>query len=401
MLSYDDALKRVLDAIAEPLRPEAVPLEAAWGRALARDVRAPTDLPAFANSAIDGYAVCVEDTEGATRENPRTLRVTQTIPAGQAPRRSVQPGETARIFTGAPMPLGADGLVMVEDTQAEDADHVRVYIAGSADYVRPAGSDLRRGDIALEAGAALDAPSIGLLSALNRGEVVCARMPRVALLTTGDEVVPVGDAPLALGQIRDANGPALAAAVREAGAVVVLRQHVRDEAQATEQALGAAAGCDVIVASGGVSVGDFDFVRNAIEQTGTLDFWRIAIKPGKPLVFGQIADALFFGLPGNPVSSLVTFELFVRPVLRRLAGHASLSRPSVTAVLTRPLSHSAGRREFVRARIEWRGTAFHATPTGAQGSHRLASLAGAQAFVIAHEDRENYAAGEAIPAILL
>jgi molybdopterin molybdotransferase len=247
---------------------------------------------------------------------------------------------------------------------------------------------------------ALDAASIGFLSALNRTAVSCPRLPRVAVLTTGDEVAPPG-VPLAPGQIRDANGPALAAAAQEAGADVALRRHVRDDAAAVGDALAACAGCDVILASGGVSVGDYDYVKKVVEQAGNLDFWRIAIKPGKPLAFGQAHGALFFGLPGNPVSSLVTFELFVRPVLRRLAGHSAVLRPVVWATLAAPLPHSPGRREFARAHREWHEGAYLARPTGAQGSHRLTSLTGANALLIAHEDRGDYEAGERIPAMLI
>lgn len=398
MLSYDDALARILAAAGSPLPAEPVPPEEAAGRALAADVTALADLPPFANSAVDGFAVRAADTE----HPPVLLRVTQTIPAGRAPARAVGPGEAARIFTGAPLPFGADALVMVEDTEATDEpDQVRLLAPGAPDHIRRAGSDIRRGERALAAGTTLDAGAIGLLSALNRKDVSCIRRPRVGLLTTGDEVVPVGDAALLPGQIRNSNAPALAAAIRAAGALVAVRRHARDDPDAVREALHACADCDVIIAVGGVSVGDYDYVKQVVGEIGRLDFWRVAIKPGKPLAFGQIHNALFFGLPGNPVSALVTFELFVRPVLRRLSGHAVVQRPRVSAVLAAPLPHAPGRREFARARLDWEDGVCRAIPTGAQGSHRLASLAGANALLIAHEDHGDYAEGEALPALLL
>ena len=409
MLSYDDALARILAAVPGSLPAEPTPLDDALGRALAHDVLASGDLPPFANSAVDGYAVRAEDTKDASPGRSVQLMVTQTIPAGHAPQREVGPGEAARIYTGAPLPSGADALVMVEDTAAaateSGGDAVQLRAPGTSAHVRHAGSDLARGALALSAGTTLDAGAIGLLAALNVSAPRCPRRPRVALLTTGDEVVPPGDdaAPLAPGQIRDANGPALRAALREAGAHLILARHTRDTGadvrHAFDEAL--AAGCDVLLVSGGVSVGDYDVVKAVVQSLGRLDFWRIAIKPGKPLAFGCVGNALFFGLPGNPVSSLVTFELFVRPLLRRLAGHDQILRPQVSAVLSQGLPHERGRREFARARLSWENDAYRATPTGVQASHRLASLTGADALLVAHEEHGDYAPGERLPALLV
>jgi molybdopterin molybdotransferase len=282
---------------------------------------------------------------------------------------------------------------------------VRILSPGSEAFVRRAGSDLARGQEALGPGIGLRAGAIGLLSALGWTEIPCPRRPLVAVLTTGDEVLPPApDAvPLGPGQIRDANGPALAAAVAEAGARCALRLHAPDDPEALRSAFAAceAAAADVIIAAGGVSVGDFDYVKGAAEERGALDFWRVAIKPGKPLAFGRIGGALFFGLPGNPVSALVTFELFVRPVLRRLGGFRALRRPRVSAVLGEPLAHVSGRREFVRAHLVWRDDTYHAFPEADQGSHQLAALARADALLIADEARGHYDAGEVVPALLL
>jgi len=354
---------------------------------------------------VDGFAARLSDTLAATPTQPVTLRIRQTIPAGHAPTRAVGPGEAARIYTGAPLPPGADGLVMVEDTEAGASETVRVLEAASAAHVRAAGSDLRRGELALPAGTTLDAGALGLLAALNVAAPSCNRRPRVGLVTTGDEIVPPSKSstPLAPGQIRDANGPALRAAILEAGAEAAVHVHARDSEEEVWRAFDACAeaSCDVILASGGVSVGDYDMVKAVVSSAGTLDFWRIAIKPGKPLAFGQVLETLFFGLPGNPVSSLVTFELFVRPLLRRLAGHAVISRPTVSVLLAAPLPHAPGRREFARAHLIWENDAYQATPTGAQTSHRLASLTGANALLIAHEDHGDYPAGARLPALLI
>jgi molybdopterin molybdotransferase len=399
MLSYDEALTRVLAAVPSLLPSEQVALEDALGRILAEDVLADSDLPPFDNSAVDGYAVRYPAT-GAPLSGS-TFVIGQTIAAGSAPRAPLGPGEAARIFTGAPIPEGTDAIVMVEDTEEISGNPVRLHDPGSPSFIRKAGSDIGRGQTALRSGDILTPAVIGLLASLNRAEAPCRCRPRVALLTTGDELVPVGPRPLRLGQIRESNGPALAAAVSAAGGVVVHRRQVPDDPHAVDEALDSCAGCDVIVTSGGVSVGAFDYVKAALEKRGGLNFWRIAIKPGKPLAFGRVGDALFFGLPGNPVSSLVTFELFVRPVLRKLAGHRDVTRPIVTATLAAPFAHEPGRREFVRAYLKWEGDRYIAVPTGAQGSHRLSSLTAADAYLIAHEEHGDYAARDRLPAMLL
>lgn len=400
MLSYDAALARIL-ASAQPLEPESVPLEQARGRALARDLHAPLDLPPFDNSMVDGFAVRAANVGRASEELALSLPVVMEIPAGSWPTRALNPGEAARIFTGAPIPEGCDALVMVEDTEESDDQPgwVTLRDPGSRGYIRRRGSDVSAGDRALEAGETLGSGELGLLAALNVSEVACVRRPRVGILSTGDELIPVGSRALQPGQIRDSNGPALVAAIEEAGAVVGGREHATDTPEAVAAALERllSMGCDVLISSGGVSVGDHDHVRAVLESKGELDFWRIAIKPGKPLAFGRLQGALFFGLPGNPVSSLVTFELFVRPVLRRLGGHAKTERPRQTVTLATALPHSPGRREFVRVRLDAAG---NATPTGAQGSHRTSSLVGADALAIAHEDHGDYAPGEKLPAIL-
>lgn len=425
MVSYDEALERILAATPDP-QVEEMPFafRSQLGTLLLRDVIAPMDLPPFANSAVDGFAVRRSDTQSASTNHPVRLIIVEEIAAGSYSQRELQSGEAARIFTGAPLPPGADALVMVEDTES-DRETVTLFVPGDARFIRKIGSDIPRGAVAIPAGSRLGPGEIGLLSALNIPRISYARPPHVAIITTGDEIVAPARMydwytdrqgatslrsypyqfeaveTLQPGQIYDANGPALESALSYAWYSFSL--HVPDDPEELRQVLThvSQTDVDVIIASGGVSVGDRDYVKQIVQDIGELDFWRIAIKPGKPLAFGKIGKALFFGLPGNPVSSLVTFELFVRPVLRKLEGHKKVRRPQVTAVLTTPLKHEPGRREFVRVTLEWKNHTYHATPTGAQGSHRLSSLLGADALLIAHEDHGDYAVGEVLPAMLL
>jgi molybdopterin molybdotransferase len=419
MLTYDEALARILESVPGPLpkltedmlvhdtdmrtlsdSPGAV-YYAALYRPLAEDVIAEIDLPPFDNSAVDGFAVRVADTESATKETPVALRITQTVAAGYAPKQSVGPGEAARIFTGAMLPEGADAIIMVEDTTTE-GDTVYLNAPPSPSFIRRIGSDIAHGAVAVPAGTRITAGVMGLLAALNVPEVTIHRLPRVGIVSTGDELAaPFVYQSLQPGQIYESNGTMLTVAAQTAGAGPVHHCGAKDTPDDTKQALDSLRNYDVIIASGGVSVGDRDFVKSVVEEHGELNFWRVAIKPGKPLAFGRYGNALFFGLPGNPVSSLVTFELFVRPVIRKLAGFRDVTRPMVSAILDEPLRHEPGRREFVRVRLSWQEDTYHATTTGAQGSHRLSSLLGADAFLIAHEDHSDYAAGDRLPAMLL
>jgi molybdopterin molybdotransferase len=407
LLSYDEALARVLDAAPGPLAAEDVPLTEARGRALAADVYAREDLPPFDNSAVDGYAIDASiPPDGNARLAGKGYfglwRLSHTVAAGDADAGRISDEWAARVFTGAPLPVGADRVVMQEDAREGDFDSIHLLDLGTpGQHIRRRGSDIAKGTLAVPQGTTLDAGVVGLLAALNNEDVPCPRPPYVGIITTGDELVPVGGGPLRPGQIRNSNGPALRAAVEEAGGVVVAEWHAKDTADDVRRAFEACVGCDVIVSCGGVSVGAHDHVKDVAGEVGTLDFWRIAIKPGKPLAFGHVGGALFFGLPGNPVSSLVTFELFVRPILRKLGGHKEVTRRVVSAILDEPLDHAPGRREFVRARLRWEGDTYHATVTGAQGSHRLHSLLGAEAYLVAHEDRGDYAPGERLPALLL
>ncbi|MES2463993.1 MAG: molybdopterin molybdotransferase MoeA, partial [Armatimonadota bacterium] len=302
MLSYDQALEKILAAAnARQQAPsEEIELTKSLEYALAADVFASVALPPFDNTAIDGFAVRQEDTVNASPESPTRLRIIETIAAGQVPTQTVGHMQASRILTGAPLPLGADSLVMVEDTRPAPSDMVDLLLPGSPSYIRRRGSDLPVGAPAVSAGAEIDVGTIALLAALGMRTAPCRRRPRVAVLSTGDELrLPGENGPLPFGSIYNSNGPALVAAVEQAGGTVPLQhQHVSDDPAAIREALRGASECDVIITSGGVSVGEFDYVKAAVEEMGSLDFWRIAIKPGKPLAFGSIGSALFFGLPG-------------------------------------------------------------------------------------------------------
>ncbi len=356
--------------------------------------------------------------------------------AGVWPKIVVEPGECARIMTGAPLPRGANAVIMVEDTatvQAENAERIAMRCGvGAGEHARYAGEDIRAGERVLEAGTRIGAAQIGLLASMGRANVQVVRLPRVAVISTGDEVVELEQGTIPKpGQIRNSNSYALAALARECGAEVHSRRHVKDDFEATlavlrecaglradadkaqgmetggSQVGGAGAGnedgADVIVTAGGVSVGDRDFVKPALETLGTLELWRVAMKPGKPLAFGRIGNALFFGLPGNPVSAQVTFELFARPALAKMAGRAAETwqRPQVEAEITETIAHIPGRREYVRARTEWKDGRYLTQPLAGRSSANLQALSLANSLLIVPEEAEEIRKGQRVQVLLL
>ena len=378
MLTLEDALERILDGLGET-DAEDVLLTDALGRSpVVRRLVAAGDVPPFDNSAMDGYAVLAAD-------GVALRRVMGESRAGAASVPRVEPGTAVRVMTGAPMPAGADTVVPIEEAEERGSELVLEAAPAIGAHIRSAGHDVAAGAEVRLPDAALSPATIGLLAALGIATVSVHRRPRVAILSTGDELVAPG-LPLRPGQIHDANGPALSAAVSEIGGEPILLEPAPDDPAIIEERLHEGARrADLLIVSGGVSVGRHDHVRSAIERLGSLDFWRIAVQPGKPLAFGRIGERPIIGLPGNPVSALVTFELFVRPALRRMQGLTGNGRPRVRARIDEEIRTDAMRRAFVRVRVEADGDGYRATSAGGQSSSQLLPLAAANGLLVVPE----------------
>ena len=376
-----------------------VPLAEARGLVTAAPVVATEAVPPFANTAMDGFAVRAAD----TAVPPVDLDIVGTLPAGVAPDVEVGVGEAIRIMTGAPMPPGADAVVEVERTRVSDDGSV-VAVAVEVpvgNHVRSAGEDLRPGDEVVGAGTTLGPGHLGVLASIGVERVVVFRRLRVGVLSTGDELVD-GSVPLMTGQIRDANRPALLGLLDEMGVVPVdLGRVADDEAAIAGALLGGVAGCDAVLTSGGVSMGDFDYVKVVLDRIGEMRWMQVAIRPAKPLAFGLVDDVPVFGLPGNPVSSMVSFELFARPALRAMSGHRDLDRPRVEAVMVGELRRRVdGKVHFGRVVVEYRDGRYLAWSAGGQGSHQLAAMATATGLAIL-PDGDGMSDGDEVEVILL
>jgi len=382
MIPLAEARAHVLDRCPAPTSAE-VPLAEARGLVLAAPVSSPDDVPPFANTAMDGFAVRAVDTAGA----PVELALSGTVAAGMDPIAegvSVGPGTAARIMTGAPLPPGADAVVMVERTERLGDDRVRIDVEVPAgNHVRQPGEDLASGDEAFGAGTTLGPGHLGVLASIGVERVSAYRRLRVGVMSTGDELRE-GAGPLARGQIRDANRPSLLGLLDEMGVEPVDLGRVPDDEAAIERALlDGVAGCDALLTSGGVSMGDFDYVKVVLDRIGDMRWMQVAIKPAKPLAFGLVAGVPVFGLPGNPVSSMVSFELFARPALRAMGGHAELDRRRVRAVVDGGLErHPDGKVHFARVRVSAVDGRFRVTSAGGQGSHQLTAMAAADGLAV-------------------
>lgn len=399
LLSVQAAQERILSRF-KPVETEILSLDQCAGRVLAADMVS-TDLPLFDNSSVDGFALIATDATNASAASPRTLSVVADIPAGFASDVLIARGQAARIMTGAPLPKGADAIIMVEDTDFDHRvpgtaapDQIKIHKPVKAgENVRRRGMDIKSGQKVLFSGHHLRAQDVGMLAMLGAANVSVFHKPRVALLSSGDELTPV-DQPLKPGKIRDTNSYTIAALIADSGCEVLplgVAPDKRDAIQALfDKSISMKA--DVIISSAGVSVGAFDFIKDVIESNGRLDFWKVNMRPGKPLAFGEYRGAPFLGLPGNPVSAFVGFEVFVRPALGRLAGLKTATRTKVRVRLAESIE-SDGRESYLRAIVEEREGVLSAKLTGHQGSGNLLSLVQANALLIVPAGVKSLAVG--------
>jgi len=409
LLSVEEARSRILSKF-QPVETSTLSLADSAHRVLAQDITAQNDLPSFDNSSMDGFAVITSDLEDASSASPRTLDVVADIPAGTTSDVTLVPGQAARIMTGAPMPKGSNSVIPVEDTDFQDRNPgtaapktVTVYKAlKSGDYVRVRGTDVQNGQPVLQTGHKLRPQDLGLLAMLGVANVPVFRKPRVALLSSGDELIPV-EAPMQLGKIRDSNTYTLSALLEESGAELLNLGIAEDRRESVESLLEKASlqKVDLILSSAGVSVGAFDYIKDVVESQGELTFWRVNMRPGKPLAFGKYMGIPFIGLPGNPVSAFVGFEVFVRPALEKMSGlKAGTDRPRVQVRLAEGIS-SDGRESYMRAKLREEGGILCAYLSGHQGSGNLLSIVKANALLIIPAGETSLAPGEEVDAWLL
>ncbi len=402
-LGARDAALRILENI-RPQPALRVPLDDALGSVLAQDVASPLDIPAWTNSAMDGYATRAVDVRGASDTSPVRLRVVEEIPAGYFPSRAIAAGECARIFTGAPLPEGSDGVVRQEDTD-EGRDVVTIFKDRDAGAnLRHVGEDIRRGTVVLQGGASLGAAEVGVLASLAVAHPLVHRRPRVAIMGSGDEIVDV-DQPeeiLSGRKVASSNTHTLIALVRLAGGEPVNLGVARDTRESFREHLAAAREADLLVTTAGISVGEHDFVRPVLEEMGaTQKFWKLRMRPGAPVGFGLLGDVPWIGLPGNPVSTMVTFELFVRPAIRRMCGHAHPFRRSVQVTMAEPVTLKPRLQHFLRGVVSDGPAGPEARLTGPQGSGILTSMVKANALLVIPEGQFETPAGSQVRAILL
>jgi molybdopterin molybdotransferase len=400
MISVEEARNRILEAFA-PLGMEKVSILDALGRVIGEDVLAGRAVPPKDNSAMDGYALRAEDTHRASVESPVRLTVAEDIPAGAVPQKRVGPREAARIMTGAPIPEGADAVIRMEDTWEEDRRVAIVVEAQKDQNIRHAGEDVHHGEKVISRGEIIRPAKVGMLASLGRSFILVHQRPLVAVVSTGDELADI-DEPPSDWKIVNSNSYSLAALVRECGAVPLQIGIARDRREDLLAAFQAAMRADLIVSSGGVSVGDYDLVKEIMQEVGNaMQFWQVAMRPGRPLAFGALGTVPAVGLPGNPVSAMVSFEQFIRPAILKMLGHENLFRRSVRARLERGIEKKAGIRHFIRARIRCEGEGYVVTTTGKRGSGILKSMVQANCLIVLPEEAAVARAGEIVTVQLL
>jgi len=404
MISVEQALEKVL-SYAGVLGSAEQPVLDCLEQVLAEDIYSDISVPPRDNSAMDGYAVRTEDTRGASSQSPRVLQVIGTVSAGSIPEDEVKPGSAIRIMTGAPVPSGADSIVRFEDTdelqRKGDPGEIGILceVKPGTD-IRRAGEDIAQGSIVLRQGTVIRPSVIGVLASLGRSTVKVIRRPVVAILATGDELVEI-ERPLPPGKIYNSNTYSVAALVRRYGGIPRLLGIASDSEDSLVSRLRMAAGSDMLITSGGVSKGDYDMVKGVLASEGEIVFWQVRMKPGKPLAFGRINGIPHLGLPGNPVSSMVTFELFARPAILKMMGKKNLAKPIVEAIMESPAVNTDGRRVFARAVVTRRDGQYFARLTGPQGSGILTSMSLANGLVIVPEDKTSIEAGDTARVMML
>ena len=395
MVTVEDARENVL-AQVKVLAPLELPLTDAFGCVAAQDIVAKTNLPAFASSAMDGFAVRASDVATAAPASPAELKIVGRSMIGHRPDATVGMGEAVQIATGAPIPAGADAVVPVENSELDDG-LVRLFEAARAGkHVRPVGEDVKDGSVLVEAGTRLGPPELGLLANAGHPTPLVHPRPRVVVLSTGDELIPPTETP-DFGQVRDANAFTLFGALRDVGAIPVLAGIVPDEVEALKEAvLAYEIQADAFISSGGVSVGERDVVKAAFFKRGDVEFYRVAMQPGMPQGFGHVEGKPFWGLPGNPVSVFVSFEQFVRPALLKMMGRSQLARPQITATLTEDVAGPKGKLQFARVRVQRTSDGWQATPTGARGSNLISTVARANGLAMIPQGIEVAPAGSQV-----
>ena len=416
MLSVEEAYRQIMACFA-PLQEEEKPILDCLGQTLAVDVHSPLALPPMANSGMDGYAVRRDDIAGASADSPRNLRVIGLVAAGQVPDQTVIEGTAIRIMTGAPVPPGADTVVPFEQTDEisrRDSGRPLTDIDIQANLpqganVRPAGEDVRAGELVLEAGTVIRPAEMGVMASLGLPRARVIRRPLVSVLSTGDELTSLGQE-LGGGMIYDSNSFSVAASVLAAGGIPKVLGIARDSIEDMHRKLEEVADSDLLVTSAGVSKGDYDVVKDVLTEKGDINFWSVEMRPAKPLAFGMLrGDAAhgtgrpipLMGLPGNPVSAMVAFEMFARPAIRTMLGRQRLARPTVEGVLTGAIYNNDGRRVYARVEVERRDGVYYANPTGPQGSNILTSMSRANALAVCPEDLPRKEAGERVEIIML
>ncbi|KPJ61833.1 MAG: hypothetical protein AMJ42_00780 [Deltaproteobacteria bacterium DG_8] len=400
MISVEEALEVILKSI-QVLGLEKVDILSSLGRVLGEDVYAPYHIPPWDNSAMDGYAVIHKDIEHASSENPSILKVVADLPAGYTYKKKLERGSALRIMTGAPIPKGSDTVVMVEDTQRE-GDQVKILKKLSpGENIRKAGEDVRKGTLVLPSGSIIHPAEVGMLASLKRSFISIYQRPTVAVISTGDELIDV-DGDFAEGKIVSSNTYSLASLVKDTGATPLILGIAKDTPEELKNKFKVALHADMIISSGGVSVGEYDLVKDILKELGAeMKFWKVAMRPGQPLAFGVIEGKPTFGLPGNPVSCMISFEQFVRPSILKASGHKRIFRPLVEARLKEPIKKKADKKYFIRCIINVEDGMYTATTTGEQGSGILMSMVRANGLIVLPEEKTTFKTGEIVKVQLL